>query len=59
MSFLMSGVITWINVGWIEGFGKLWFVAFIKAFVVAFPTILLVVPQVRKLVKMLIDDTKK
>ncbi|MBN2964090.1 DUF2798 domain-containing protein [Sulfurospirillum sp. T05] len=55
MSFLMSGVITLINIGAVEGFLLLWFLAFVKAFLVAFPTILVVVPQVRKLVGLLIE----
>lgn len=55
MSFLMSGVITLINIGAVEGFLLLWFLAFVKAFLVTFPTILVVVPQVRKLVGLLVE----
>lgn len=54
MSFLMSGVITFINMGLVEGFTGLWFEAFAKAFVVAYPTIMVVVPQVRRIVKVVV-----
>ena len=54
MSCLMSCVITIINLGFADGFFGLWMTAFWKAFLVAFPTIMIVVPQVRKLVGMLI-----
>ena len=57
MSFFMSGVITFINIGIIAGFLGLWFTAFTKAFLVAFPVILIVVPQVRKLVALLVRNT--
>ena len=45
----MSGVITFINLGLIEGFVGVWFHAAIVAFSVAFPTILIVFPFARKL----------
>ncbi|MBD1401555.1 DUF2798 domain-containing protein [Pelovirga terrestris] len=54
MSFFMSGVITFINIGLVEGFAGLWIEAFIKAFVVAYPTIMIVVPQVRRVVKLVV-----
>lgn len=57
MSFFMSGVITLINIGMVSGFLGLWINAFVKAFIVAFPTILLVVPQVRKLVSLLVRNS--
>lgn len=54
MSFFMSGVITFINMGLVVGFTGLWFEAFGKAFLVAYPTIMIVVPQVRRIVKMVV-----
>lgn len=54
MSFFMSGVITLINIGWVDGFFGLWIEAFIKAFVIAYPTIMVVVPQVRRVVNMVV-----
>jgi hypothetical protein len=56
MSFFMSGVITLINMGLVEGFLGIWLEAFVKAFVIAYPTIMFVVPQVRRLVKVLIKE---
>lgn len=54
MSFLMSGVITFINLGLVDHFITLWLNAFIRAFAIAFPCVLLVVPFVRKIVGKLV-----
>lgn len=54
MSFLMSGVISFINVGFVENFISVWANAFIRAFVVAFPAVIVVVPLVRKAVAFLV-----
>lgn len=56
MSFFMSGVITLINMGPVEGFFGIWAEAFIKAFLIAYPTIMVVVPQVRRIVRKLIKE---
>ncbi|KIM10767.1 MAG: hypothetical protein KU37_08525 [Sulfuricurvum sp. PC08-66] len=48
MSFIMSGVITLINVGLPDDFFTLWMRAWASAFVIAYPTILLVFPLARK-----------
>ena len=55
MSFLMSGVITFINLGFVDQFVMLWFKAFIRAFAVAFPCVLMIVPFVRKIVGKLVE----
>jgi len=49
MSFIMSGAITFINLGLIDGFTGIWLHAWIVAYAIAFPTILLVFPFARKL----------
>jgi hypothetical protein len=49
MSFIMSGVITLINLGIVESFISIWLHAWIVAYAIAFPTILLVFPFARKL----------
>jgi len=49
MSFIMSGIITFINLGFVDGFFDIWLHAFIVAYAIAFPTILLVFPFARKL----------
>lgn len=49
MSFIMSGAITFINLGLAEHFTKIWLHAWLVAYAIAFPTILLVFPFARKL----------
>lgn len=53
MSFLMSGVVTAINVGLPGNFVALWLHAFVMAFAISFPTILLVLPVAKRLVEKL------
>jgi MFS family permease len=50
MSFIMSMVITVLNLGWVEEFLERWMHAWASAFLIAFPTILLVLPIARALV---------
>jgi hypothetical protein len=47
MSCIMSMVITFINLGWINGFVSRWMHAWLTSFLIAFPTILLVLPVAR------------
>jgi len=54
MTFIMSGVVSYINIGLVDDFLKIWSVAFVNAFVVAFPSVMIVVPIVRKLVAKLL-----
>lgn len=56
MTILMSFVVTLINVGYSEIFFNQWLDAFMKSYVIAFPTVLIVVPIVRRVVKRLIVD---
>lgn len=49
MSFIMSGAITLINLGFVNGFFGIWLHAWIVAYAIAFPTILLVFPFAQKL----------
>ncbi len=49
MSAVMSGIITYINLGFVSDFFSIWLHAWIVAFAIAFPTILLVFPFARKL----------
>ncbi len=55
MAGFMSFVVTFINMGLVEGLVWFWLEAYWKAFLVAFPTIIVVVPRVRKIVGMLIE----
>ncbi len=54
MSVLMSGLITFVNLGLIDGFAFEWMKAFLESFIVAFPTTLILVPRVRKIVAFLV-----
>jgi len=54
MTILMSFVVTVVNVGLVDDFLRFWFSAFWKAYLIAFPAVLTVVPLVRKLVKKLV-----
>lgn len=50
MSFVMSMAITFLNLGWVDDFVARWMHAWLTAFMIAFPTILLVLPIARSLV---------
>jgi len=50
MSFIMSMVITFLNLGRVENFIERWMHAWGSAFLIAFPTILLVLPIARGIV---------
>ena len=54
MSGLMSLIISFTNLGFVDGFVLKWLNAYWQAFVIAFPTIFLVVPYVRKCTQFLI-----
>ncbi|MDD2358579.1 MAG: DUF2798 domain-containing protein [Thiovulaceae bacterium] len=49
MSLIMSGAITFINLGYVDHFLGIWLHAWVIAYAIAFPTILLVFPFARKL----------
>lgn len=56
MSCIMSLVISIFNVGLINNILSIWLKAWGFAFVVAFPTVMLVVPVVRKVVNLLLKE---
>lgn len=56
MSGIMSFVISVFNVGLVSNIISIWLRAWSFAFVVAFPTILVVAPLVHKLVAMVLQD---
>jgi len=49
MSCIMSGAITLINIGFVDHFLGIWIHAWLIAYAIAFPTILMVFPFARKL----------
>jgi hypothetical protein len=55
MSGIMSFVITLLNLGLVDGLASIWLHAWGIAFVVAFPTIVLVTPVVRALVNLVVE----
>lgn len=56
MSFIMSGIITFLNLGFQEDFFMQWLLgAFPKAWAVAFPVVFFIVPYVAKLTEALMQ----
>jgi hypothetical protein len=55
MSFIISGVSTWRALGLIEGFMGKWMLAWGFSWAVAFPTVLLLFPIVRKIVGLFVE----
>jgi len=49
MAFFMSGILTLVNLGWVDGFFGKWLHAFLIAWPIAFPLVLLFAPLTRKL----------
>ncbi|QOP41826.1 DUF2798 domain-containing protein [Sulfurimonas marina] len=49
MSFIMSGAISFINLGLVDNFISIWINAWLVAYAIAFPTILVVFPFARNL----------
>jgi len=50
MSLVISGVLVVANLGFINNFIFVWMVSWFKAWVIAFPTVLIIIPNVRKVV---------
>ena len=50
MSFLVSGITTYRNAGFADGFFGLWFNAWWPAWLIAFPVVLVVGPLARRIV---------
>ena len=58
MAFFMSFVLTYLNLGFVDGFVKIWLTAYVKAFVVAYPTIFFVAPLAAKLANLICKGEK-
>ena len=54
MSCIMSLMISLFNLGLVEGIALVWLRAWVPAFAIAFPTILLITPLVRKLASLVL-----
>jgi Protein of unknown function (DUF2798) len=55
MVFLMTFVITLVNVGWTPDFMRRWWQAFLVAYVVAVPAIYFVAPLARRLTARVVE----
>lgn len=59
LSILMTCIISFISTlkgtGWVPGFWQLWLGAWAVSWIVAFPTLLVALPLVRKLTAALVD----
>jgi hypothetical protein len=51
-------VLTYLNLGFVDGFVKIWLTAYVKAFVVAYPTIFFVAPLAAKLANLICKGEK-
>lgn len=49
MSFIMSGAISFINLGFVDGFFGIWLHAWLVAYIIAFPSVLIVFPVARRI----------
>ena len=58
MAFIMSFMLTYLNLGFVDGFVKIWLTAYVKAFVVAYPTIFFVAPLAAKLANLICKSKK-
>ncbi|SFD50371.1 DUF2798 domain-containing protein [Pseudoalteromonas denitrificans] len=56
MSSIMSLTITIFNLGIVEGLLSIWLKAWSFSFVIAFPTVILVSPFVKRMVKLVIKE---
>lgn len=55
MSFIISGVSTWRALGLVDGFFGKWMPAWGLSWAIAFPTVLLIFPIVRKIVAFFVE----
>ena len=49
MAFIISFAMTYLHFGFVDGFVQIWIVEYSKAFIVAYPVLLLVSPSVAKI----------
>jgi hypothetical protein len=58
-ALIMSGVLTFLNLGLVTGFFGIWMRNYALAFCVSVPTAILVMPIVKRLVSHLVDTASK
>lgn len=54
MSFLVAGIATFRNFGFVDSFPSLWVSAWLPSWMIAFPVVLVVAPVARRLVGLLV-----
>lgn len=54
MSLLVSGIATFRNAGFVDGFLGIWISAWLPSWLIAFPVVLVVAPVARRLVGVLV-----
>lgn len=59
LSCLMSGIISFVNIvhhmGWVEGLFQIWLSSWLFSWGVAFPTVLILLPIVRRITACFVD----
>lgn len=55
MSATISMVNLWKNMGWFEGFFEKWFSVWLFSWMIAFPTVIIFLPIVRRLSMLIVD----
>ncbi|WP_428674086.1 DUF2798 domain-containing protein [Reyranella sp.] len=56
MTFLVSGVATWGALGSVPGVFRAWMASWMIAWAIAFPTMLVMMPVVRRCLSMIIEE---
>ena len=60
MSLIISGVLTYVNLGFADGFFGIWMAGYAKALAVAYPSILVIAPLTTKITKAIcVDKSQK
>ena len=63
MGIITTGIISFtlisVNVGFIEAFFRIWLKAWMMAYLVVIPAILIIGPQVERIVKLLFSEKEK
>ena len=57
MSLVVSGIATWNALGFVSGLGERWMQSWVFAWAVAFPSVLVIAPLVRRLTRSLVTSS--
>lgn len=56
MSFMVAGLATYSNIGLVVGFFGKWLSAWLASWVFSFPTVLIVAPLVRRILRFVVKE---